>query len=184
MTMTDSRAVIWITGLSGSGKTTIATALVPRLRQSNLSALLLDGDAVRNVVDDPATGYDRSGRLANAYRIARLARMIAEQNTVVVVATMSLFHEIHDWNRRKLPGYFEVLLEVDLDILKRRDPKGLYAAAENQQACNVGGLDLPVEMPASPDLTIDNNDDLDDPCTLAERISDSAISALFSSRTR
>jgi len=141
-----------------------------RLREAGVPALLLDGDDVRRAIDDPACGHDRQSRLVNAYRIGRLAGLLGGQGLPVIVATMSLFHEIHDWNAANLPGYFEVYLRVRIDVLKRRDPRGLYAAALSGAATDVGGIDLDVEEPRAPDLVIDNGVDVADPSALADRI--------------
>lgn len=147
--------VIWITGLSAVGKTSTAETVVEQLRADGEVAVMLDGDAVREIIRDPNVGHDRVSRLANAYRICRLAHFMAKQDFIVVVATMSLFHEIHQWNRDNLPGYFEVLLEAELETLRARDIKGLYADADEVR--NVGGLDLKVEFPANPDLVLNND---------------------------
>ncbi|RKZ63425.1 MAG: adenylyl-sulfate kinase, partial [Candidatus Parabeggiatoa sp. nov. 3] len=88
--MLTSPKVLWITGLSGAGKTTIARATQDILRSKSVCTVLLDGDQVRNVVKDESCGHDQANRLKNAYRISRLAKMIAEQGLVVIVATMSL----------------------------------------------------------------------------------------------
>ena len=155
--MSQTSSVLWITGLSGAGKTTLGKALVNELRARGVCAVLVDGDVVREVVADPAIGHDRESRLANAYRIARLARMLADQGLVAVVATMSLFHEIQDWNRSNLPGYFEIYLKVDLEVARRRDPKGLYGRVERGEEANLAGVDLDFEAPRAPDLVIDND---------------------------
>jgi adenylylsulfate kinase-like enzyme len=74
-----------------------------------------------------------------------------------VVATMSLFHEIHAWNRQHLPAYYEVFLEADTRVRMERDPKGMYARATAGRETHVGGLDLAVELPHDPHLTVVNN---------------------------
>jgi adenylylsulfate kinase len=149
--------VIWITGLSAAGKTSTAETAVEQLRAEGEVAVLLDGDAVRDIVRDVGTGHDRESRLANAHRICRLAHFIAKQEFIVVVATMSLFHEIHQWNRDNLPGYFEVLIEAELETLRARDIKGLYDGVDANEVRNVGGMDLDVEFPANPDLVLNND---------------------------
>ena len=145
--------VIWITGLSGVGKTTLAHALAACFENNGREPVLLDGDEIREAIADAACGHDPSARLTNAYRISRLARMLAAQRRIVLVATMSLFHEIHDWNRKNLPGYFEVHLDVPLETVRANDSKGLYAQAEH-----LPGVDLALELPATPDLHLCNND--------------------------
>lgn len=121
--------VIWITGLSGSGKTTLAKALIPHL---SAPAVLLDGDELRSALGMAEAGYDRPSRQRLALSYARLARLLAEQGLTVVVATISLFHAVHDWNRANQPGYLEVWLDVPEKECRRRDPKGLYAAQQTE----------------------------------------------------
>lgn len=122
--------VIWITGLSGSGKTTVAKALIPLLPGP---AVLLDGDELRAVLGMAEAGYDRPSRQKLALSYARLAKLLAEQGLTVVVATISLFHAVHDWNRANQPGYLEVWLDVPEKECRRRDPKGLYAAQQTDR---------------------------------------------------
>jgi adenylylsulfate kinase len=163
--------VVWITGLSGAGKSAIAAEVRRRLAASGRPSVLLDGDEVRAAVADPAAGYDASGRLVNARRLARLARLLEVQDLVVVVATMSLFHEIHAWNRRALGRYLEVLVDVPVDTLARRDAKGLYARAARDAAIGLPGVAVGAELPRAPDLVIANG--VDDPAfaaRAAERI--------------
>jgi adenylylsulfate kinase-like enzyme len=162
--------VIWITGLSGAGKSTIARKMQELLRAAGADAVVLDGDDVRRAVDDPHCGHDRASRLTNAYRVCRLAKVIGEQGVPVIVATMSLFHEIHDWNAANLPGYFEVFLRVPVGILRERDPKGLYQRADHGAERDVGGVDLEIEEPRRPDLVVDNSEALADATPVARRI--------------
>lgn len=162
--------MIWITGLSGAGKTTVARAVVRCLRGHGLAALLLDGDTVRQAIGDATVAHDRASRLTNAYRIARLARLMAEQDMIVAVATMSLFHEIHAWNRRHLPAYYEVLLKADADVRAKRDPKGIYARAAAGVESHVGGLDLAIELPLAPHIALRNNGDSRQVPAIARRI--------------
>lgn len=166
--------VIWITGLSGAGKTSIARRVVERLR-SRQAVVLLDGDVVRQIVDDPNTGHDPEARLVNAYRICRMAQVLAVQGISVVVATMSLYREIHAWNRRNFPGYVEVYLKVDLEVLRARDPKGLYARSDCNDEEHLVGVDLPFEEPLDPDLAIDNNGSAADIADIAAKIATVAL---------
>ena len=148
--------VIWITGLSGSGKTTIALELIKLLKDS-LNVVFLDGDIVRKVIGEDDLGFNPSDRLKNAYRICRLAGMLEAQGLTVVVSTMSLSHEIHCWNRNYFKDYFEIYLKVNIDILKSRDPKGIYSRAKKGTEKNIVGIDLPIEEPKYPDMIIDNS---------------------------
>jgi adenylylsulfate kinase-like enzyme len=151
-----NRRVTWITGLSGAGKSTIARATAEQLREIGTTPVLIDGDEIREAIRCPHTGHDPVSRLANAYRISRLAKLMAEQGHTVIVATMSLFHEIHAWNRKHLPNYFEVWIEVDLPTLQKRDLQGLYSQAVNGVTHNVAGIDLTYERPENPDLILHN----------------------------
>lgn len=148
--------VIWITGLSGAGKTTIAREIVRLLHERQWPVVMLDGDDVREAIDDPQVGHDRASRLANAMRIARLAELVARQGVHVVVPTMSLFSEVHQWNREHLPEYFEVYIKVGMETLRQRDPRGLYRRADRGEARNVAGIDLAYDEPANPRLVLDH----------------------------
>lgn len=143
--------VIWITGLSAAGKTTIANALLPCLPEKQV---LLDGDDLRNALQSLGSKFDVDGRRQLAYAYAGLAKMLADQGAVVVVATIALFHEIHDWNRENMPGYFEIFLDVPEAIRRARDPKGLYAKAAAGRLKDVAGIDIVPEFPEKPDMHI------------------------------
>jgi glutamine kinase len=147
--------VYWITGLSGAGKTTVGRELWQRLRTAGRSAIFLDGDALREVIAEDL-GHSVASRRTSAMRNARLCRMLASQGTDVVCPTISLFHEIQVWNRRNIPGYCEIYLRVPMEELRRRDAKGLYAAADRGELRDVVGLDVPAELPEAPNLVLDN----------------------------
>lgn len=149
--------VIWITGLSGAGKTTLAKLLVERFREASMPVILLDGDELREVfgaADVNAANHGEQARMALASQYARLSRIIAMQGVTVVVATISLFRDVHTWNRDNLPGYFEVFLKVPLEELRSRDAKDIYRRYDLGEISNVAGLDLPVDEPENPDMTI------------------------------
>lgn len=167
--------VLWITGLSGSGKSTIATATAEILRANGEHPVVLDGDAVRAAIADSKTGHDVTSRLANAYRISRLAQLLAEQGQTVIVPTMSLFHEIHEWNRAHLPNYFESWVDVDWTELCQRDARGLYSRAARGEVKNVAGFDLEYDRPAQPDLVLNNNPPLRPATELANELLRSAL---------
>lgn len=169
--------VIWITGLSGAGKTTIAMEVVRLLRERQIAVAMLDGDEIRAAIADPNVAHDRDSRLVNAMRLSRLAELVARQGITVVVSTMSLFREIHEWNRQHLPGYLEVYVKVSLETLRKRDPRGLYSRADRGETRNVAGIDLSYDEPATPDLVLDNEATVSGLTGLARKVLDHALSA-------
>ena len=151
--------VFWITGLSGAGKTTVARELWNRLRAGGRPVVLLDGDELRSAIAENL-GHSAADRRRSAMRNARLCRLLADQGSDVVCATISLFHEVQRWNRENILGYREIYLRVPIDELQRRDSKGIYAAA-SRGARDVVGIDVPAEAPEAPDLVLDNYGKLD-----------------------
>jgi adenylylsulfate kinase-like enzyme len=150
--------VIWITGLSGSGKTTLSLVLVDRMRSIGIKPIFLDGDELREVfgvVAANAQNHGREGRLALAMQYSHLCRVLAGQGHTVVIATISLFKEVHAWNRNNLPGYFEVYLKAPVDELRRRDPKGIYRRFDAGELTNVAGLDLAIDEPEAADWVVE-----------------------------
>ena len=147
--------VIWITGLSGSGKSTLGKEVVARLRSIDNTVLMLDGDEMRemfgaNTVNN--SNHERDERMALAMQYAKLCKLIARQGVTVVCSTISMFKEVHSWNRENQPNYFEVYLKVPFSELRNRDPKGIYRRFDSGELSNVAGLDLQVDEPKSPDI--------------------------------
>ena len=146
--------VLWITGLASSGKSTLAARVLTELRSQGLRPLLLDGDAVRHALDhEQEERHDVSERKRRAWRIARLARLVSEQGIPVVVATISLFHEVQSWTRAACPRYAEVVLVADLANLHARKPD-VYGRAVSDQPVHVVGRDIAAEFPKAPELLI------------------------------
>ncbi|MDR1487488.1 MAG: adenylyl-sulfate kinase [Deltaproteobacteria bacterium] len=143
-------AVIWLTGLSGVGKSTLAKALLPHIATPRLH---LDGDELREALALLAGGYDPENRLNLALTYARLAKLASDQGQNVVVSTISLFHEVHQWNRANIDDYFEIFLHTSSSILKTRDYKNIYSQGND----NVIGTTIKPQLPLKPDLLIDNS---------------------------
>ncbi|WP_377293673.1 adenylyl-sulfate kinase [Rhizobium sp. SG2393] len=153
-----SGRVVWITGLSGAGKSTVSAHLRPHLLRADPKTIFLDGDDLRAVMAAASVDgadHGRAQRLELAQRYARLCRLLALQNFTVVIATISLFREVHEWNRNNLPGYVEVYLKVPVEELRRRDPKGLYRRHLAGDTRNVAGLDFSIDEPDAADLVFD-----------------------------
>lgn len=127
--------------------------LTEYLRKSGRTVIRLDGDKLRQVLDS-TRGHSREDRRDLAMRYARLCRLLAGQGVDVTIATISLFKEVHNWNRENLPNYHEIYLDVPLDELKRRDPKNIYKRAMANELSNVAGVDLEVDFPEKPDVVI------------------------------
>jgi len=172
--------ICWITGLSGAGKSTLAAKVTARLRDHGEAVVILDGDELREVfgaVAAIAKNHGREGRLALAFQYAHLCRIIARQGLTVVIATISLFREIHVWNRANLPGYFEVYLKVPLEELRRRDPKGIYHRFDAGELADVAGLDLPIDEPEEADWVVEF-----DPSRPVNTVADDLMKILIESR--
>jgi adenylylsulfate kinase len=166
---TGSGRVYWITGLSGSGKTTIAHGLEAWLKRSGTQPIMLDGDAIRDLLLEPM-GHDRATRLKIAGFNARLCRFLALQGLIVICPTISMFREVREWNRQHVPGYVEIFLDASLDTLRRRDPKGIYRRYDSGELHEVVGLDIAAEFPERPDIHIVMDADKDVESCLSELI--------------
>jgi adenylyl-sulfate kinase len=146
--------VIWVTGLSGCGKTTLCDALHALLKPRMPHLIKLDGDEIRAAFGNDL-GYAESERKKQIGRIQRIARMLADQGLVVLVAALYSHPELLAWNRANLPGYFEIYLRADLDFLAGRDLKGLYQKGRRGEMTDVVGVDIPWHAPQSADMVID-----------------------------
>jgi cytidine diphosphoramidate kinase len=145
---------IWITGLSASGKTTLANIVSDRLRARGVPLIMLDGDNLREILGETAH-YKREDRKQLAFLYARLVQSMSKQGIVVVIATVALFKEVHEWNRKNIEGYFEVFLDVPFDELRRRDPKQIYKRFDEGKINNVAGLDFSIDTPVDPHVRLD-----------------------------
>ena len=148
--------LIWITGLSGSGKTTIGKKVFDELKQTFNNTVFLDGDGFREILGDDL-GHTPKDRLENAKRISRMCKFLVSQEINVVCATMSLYKEVHELNRMEIKDYIEIFIECDIDELIRRDQKELYSKAINGKIKNVVGIDLPYDMPNLCELIVNNS---------------------------
>lgn len=146
--------VIWLTGLSGAGKTTIGKELQISLKRRN-NVVLIDGDDVRSIVGDDI-GYDVESRKINAWRICRLCNYLDSQGLDVICCTISMFEEIRTWNRANYKKYFEIFIDVPMHELINRDQKKIYSKALAGEISNVVGIDIPLTFPEKPDMVISN----------------------------
>ena len=160
--------VIWLTGLSGAGKTSLAEALCRLLKPRLPQLVVLDGDVIRAAFGNDLS-YAEPDRETQIRRLQNMAKVLSDQGLVVIVAAVYSHPDLLAWNREHLCGYFEVHLDASLDTVRGRDRKGLYALAARGEATNVVGVDIPWRPPAAPDLVI-HMDEPDPPTVLARYI--------------
>lgn len=160
--------VIWVTGLSGAGKTTLCQAIYRLLKPRLPELVLLDGDVVRAILSQDL-GYRESDRIVQVKRIQGLAKCLSDQGVVVLVAALYSHPELLAWNREHFQDYVEVYLKASLETVRRRDPKALYAKASVGTMPHVVGMDIPWHEPVNPDLVI-NSDESESPESLAKTI--------------
>ena len=173
-----SGAIIWLTGLSGSGKTTISTELEKILRRSNKRACVLDGDDLRRGLSSDL-GFSPEDRAENIRRVAEVARLMARAGLVVIVALISPFQNDRQKARAIAAAsgvdFIEVFLNCPLAICERRDPKGLYRRARAGEIAAFTGIDAAYEAPLHPEIVL---------CTGTESRSDSIAKLVASIRSR
>ncbi|MBT4568576.1 MAG: adenylyl-sulfate kinase, partial [Marinovum sp.] len=148
--------VLWLTGISGSGKSTIANAVEKKLAQMNRHTFLLDGDNVRHGLNKDL-GFTEADRIENIRRVGEVARLMTDAGLIVVTAFISPFLAERDMVRQMMqPGEFiEVFIDTPLNIAEERDVKGLYAKARAGELKNFTGIDSPYETPENPEIKID-----------------------------
>lgn len=150
-------AVYWITGLSGAGKTTIARHLYDELYKLDKNLVFLDGDTLRKIFGN-GLGHTVDDRKKLAMSYAGLCKALSDQGINVICATISLFHECQDWNRKNIFDYKEIYLQAPMEVLRKRDKKQLYGISKNSKtAGNVVGIDIKMEEPKNPDIVICND---------------------------
>lgn len=163
--------IVWFTGLSGSGKSTVANLLEKRIAAEGKHTYILDGDNVRHGLNKDL-GFTDEDRVENIRRIAEVARLMADAGLIVLVSFISPFK-----NERKLAReiagdieFIEAYVNTPIEVCAQRDPKGLYARAKAGEIKNFTGIDSPFEAPENPDITLNTADR--DPTDLANELYD------------
>ena len=146
--------LVWITGLSGSGKTTISKLLQKKLKINKINALLLDGDEIREAMNY-TQNYSWEDRKKIAFNYAKLAKLFSDQGFYVIVSTISMFEEVRRWNRQNNSNYLEIYLNISKQERERRDPKKLYLS--NQDLVDINHS---YEEPQNPDMVFDSEQNL------------------------
>jgi adenylylsulfate kinase len=145
--------VLWFTGLSGSGKSTIATRVHQELLRRGVDVEYLDGDALREVF--PQTGFTREQREEHLRRTGYMASRLAAHGVTVVASFVSPYRESREFIRALCPKFAEIYVATPLEECERRDVKGLYARARRGEIRNFTGIDDPYEVPDHPELSLD-----------------------------
>ncbi|MDP9405547.1 MAG: adenylyl-sulfate kinase [Actinomycetota bacterium] len=143
--------VLWFTGLSGAGKSTIADLVVARLRAHDAPVELLDGDEVRTHLSK-GLGFSREDRDTNVRRIGWVAGLLSRHGVGVVTAAISPYAAVRDEVRAMTTNFIEIFVDAPVDECRRRDVKGLYARADRGEIPNFTGVSDPYEPPAVPEL--------------------------------
>ena len=149
----DAGFILWLTGLSGAGKSTISNALIPLLEARGKQVELLDGDVVRENLSKGLT-FSREDRDVNVRRIGWVADLVARHGGVALVAAISPFREVRDEIKRTYANVVEVYVNASVDECARRDVKGLYAKALKGEIRNFTGVSDPYEPPTSPEVEV------------------------------
>lgn len=146
--------LIWITGLSGSGKTTYGKEVYRRMKIDNINTVFLDGDTYRDLFE--SYGYSREDRLLVAKNLIKITSLLISQNINVVCCTISLFKEIHLELKNKFKKCVIVFISCKFEELLKRDQKGLYSCCQKGEISNVVGVDIDFDLPTQPFISIDN----------------------------
>jgi len=161
--------VIWLTGLSGSGKTTIARELETYLvNNSHRNVEILDGDVVRRNLS-PDLGFSKEERNQHNRRVIWISKILARNGVVVIVSLISPYREVRDYARSELSqdersGFMEIFVKCSIETCIQRDPKGLYKRALAGEIKKMTGIDDPYQEPLNPDVIVDTDTE-----TVAER---------------
>jgi adenylyl-sulfate kinase len=165
--MTTTGFTIWFTGLSGAGKSTISEILERELRAIGRKVEVLDGDVVRTHLSK-GLGFSKEDRDTNIRRIGWVCEVLSRNDVIAIGAAISPYRAIRDEIRERIPNFFEVYVDVPLDVLIERDTKGLYKKALAGEIKGFTGIDDPYEAPLDPELVI--HTDKETPAESAGRI--------------
>jgi len=152
--------IIWLIGMSGSGKTSLGKKIYQARKADNKCTVFLDGDHVRDMLRNDVD-HTIQGRYKNAERISHICKFFDDEGIDVIAAVLSIFPEWQAWNRKNFANYYEIFLDVPMSELISRDPKGLYKQAIAGKLENFVGFDIEFPRPPNPDLVI-TADDMND----------------------
>jgi adenylylsulfate kinase len=148
--------VLWFTGLSGSGKSTISEKVYARLKDEGYKVEHLDGDAVREVF--PSTGFSKEERDNHVKKVGFIASLLQKHGVFVVASFISPYQDARDFVRNRCQDFTEVFVSTPLEVCEARDVKGLYEKARKGEIDNFTGISDPYEEPKNPEIDIDTTD--------------------------
>lgn len=151
--------VVWLTGLPGAGKSTLARLLESKLRQLGLAVETLDGDEVRKHLTKDL-GFSKEDRLENVRRIAYVAKLLSRIGGVAIVAAIAPYAEARRSARAEIGNFVEVFVRCPLEVCVKRDVKGLYAKAYRGEIAHMTGVSAPYEAPVNPEVIVDTDREL------------------------
>ena len=143
--------LIWITGLSGSGKTVLGKLILPIIKKKIGPTILISGDDLRNIFK--LYGYTKKERLENAKKFYGLYKLLTDQGFNVIFCVVSMFDKVRYWNKKNIKNYIEVYIKSDVKKIIQQRRKEIYF--KNNK--NIVGLDIKPQIPKNPDITIHNN---------------------------
>jgi adenylylsulfate kinase len=149
--MTNKGFILWFTGLSGAGKTTISNALEPELRVRGCKVEILDGDIVRTHLSK-GLSFSKEDRDINIRRIGFVAHLLSRNGVVAITAAISPYRALRDEIRAMEPNFVEIYIKASLETCESRDVKGLYAKARAGEIKGFTGIDDPYEEPVNPEI--------------------------------
>ena len=146
--------VVWLTGLPGSGKTTIARELEPELKKRGWCVEVLDGDEIRQNLSK-GLGFSREDRETHLKRVTYVAKLLSRNGVAVIAAFISPYRNIREYARKETTNFIEVFVKCSVEACAKRDPKGLYKKASAGQIKDLTGPQDLYEEPLQPDLVVD-----------------------------
>jgi adenylyl-sulfate kinase len=158
--------VVWLTGLPGSGKTTIALRLEPELRKLDRPVEVLDGDEIRQNLSK-GLGFSREDRETHLKRVTYVAKLLSRNGVAVIAAFISPYRSIREYARKETTNFLEVYVKCSVEACAKRDPKGLYKKASSGQISDLTGPQDLYEEPQAPDLVLDTETLTVDQCVAA-----------------
>lgn len=149
--MRQQGAILWLTGLSGAGKTTIAVTLAQELRKRDYLTELLDGDLIRTHLSQEL-GYSKQDRDINVRRIGFVANLLSRNGIMAIAAAISPYRQVREELKQTTHNFIEIYVDTPLNVCQARDVKGLYAKAKAGLIQNFTGISDPYEVPINPDI--------------------------------